>query len=282
MFEVPFLSSIILGIPEISISLLLGLVIVRGNVFRYERWTSLLLKLIISVTVIAIIVHIARGIFSSLYAIIFLTFTMCVVTYKLVFGLNLRQSILAGSVTNIIGIQLEIFSTPICDFLLQKHFEVPDFTLASMYIMPILRIIQVLIIILLIKFNKNFSKNYVLNEDWSDLPVSYKFSIITVLALLVSGIVFNINYLNFYFLEVKQKFYASRLPSFMPILAIQTTAFFFLIISSIVRTIGYEENKKMLESEVIEDFLEGVSLVKSEQDLKKYIEILKKGRQLRN
>lgn len=176
---------IIVGVPEICIILLIGLVLGYGKNFR-SKITKLHLKMLLSITIILIFLFYLRTNISSIVLISSISFFLYSASYNAIFGIRGRRSLIIGAVSVYLSVMTDFLIIPFID--MQTIFEYKlQLTLLS-------RSLQIIIFLVLMKWNLNLGKIKLLDVDSKNLTKIEKLDLIAVVTFPVLTVLFNSSY----------------------------------------------------------------------------------------
>ncbi|AFS77313.1 hypothetical protein Curi_c02330 [Gottschalkia acidurici 9a] len=184
MDEMKFIDIVLVGVPEITIMLIIGLLLGYGKEF-YKRLNFLIFRVVIANVLILCIIFFARSRLTNIQAIGISSLLAYIVTFRSLFRMNIRKSIIIGSLVMFIIFSTEIITFPILKYIAEgKYFE------DRFNVTLITRIIQIIILICLHKFEISLTNNSVVSRGCYRLKANEK--IIMIL------LIFNSTYTDLY------------------------------------------------------------------------------------
>lgn len=268
MEEITVLKLILVGVPETILNLLIGLVLCRDNVKK--DWRSFILKICISVIVSLIMIFFVRRIFYT-FTLIGATMTLVYIfIFKLVWGMNFRQSILSGCSVIFFLICLETISLPLYNTLL-KNFNINNFFEASLPFTPFLRLVHTLVFIIFTKWN--LRGNQLISGEWRKQNKYSRIAIIVIIISIIWCMVAMVNYIDFNYKIVTNQENISFLIGNIKVVFWMTIWFFIFLLVLIYYIFNFLNAQKMLDIS-IEEIIKIISDELSKEDILKYINYL--------
>ncbi|AFS77311.1 hypothetical protein Curi_c02310 [Gottschalkia acidurici 9a] len=183
-----FIDFALVGVPETTMMLLIGLLLGYGKGF-YKRLNFLMFRVVIATVLILCAIFFVRSRLTSIQAIGMSSLLIYIVTFKSLFGMNIRKSIVTGSLAIFIISATEIVTFPILKYIAEgKYFE------DRFNVTLITRIIQFIILICLHKFEISLTNISAVSRGWYRLKTNEKITSIFVMLLLMLCVIFNTSY----------------------------------------------------------------------------------------
>jgi hypothetical protein len=244
-------------VPESFLSILIALIVCKGNAFKSFCITiGLVLKLLLTSIVITALIFFSRRCLSNIVAISLCTTVIYILALKIMWKFNIRQSVISGIISFIILMMFDIFTFPFVDAytaFIKENIKFFDFRF--IFSLPS-RLLQIIIVFVLLKFKINLSKNKLINESWSKLTPSNKGTIINLFMLMLFAIIVNTNYVEL-FIKLKMHNIDSKIISFnSQLILIESIIFVSLVLMILNIAIDYTRYKDFLNrktTEVVSD-----------------------------
>lgn len=270
MDNMSLFDAMVVGIPEVLLICLTGIVLIKGNIFKSEEFDlKFIIKILLGSIVFPLVLIIVRKNINSFILMSFISLLCYIIILKVIFSFNTRQALLGGHLAILTLIFCETFSTPIIE-LLRVKYSGYYFNYRFIFSFPT-RIFQIIIVFICSKFN--LKSNRLLNLQWNLLSKSKKITFYVIVSLLVSGYLFSINYtelffkINLYDIDVKKIFFNIQ------IFFIETIVFMIITIILLNRTILYENYKEILNSP--QKTLETLLYNSTEDEIYYYLNLIK-------
>lgn len=188
-----FIELILFGIPEEVMCVLIGLVMCQKRFMN--GWSSFFIRLMVSISILLTLIYISRPLFNrTALHTIFITLVY-VLVFKIIWQMNWRKSIVAGFSTMFILVVLETAMYPVYERF-RLLFGDENFFSTRFGFSPILRLVQLLVLIILTKFNLQENKLFVI--PWRQLSLAYKYITVIITAAVILCFLFNVNYIDIY------------------------------------------------------------------------------------
>nr|WP_041701630.1 hypothetical protein [Gottschalkia acidurici] len=246
---------LIVGVPEVFIVILIGLVLGFSNDFfkQIRLWG---LKLFISVMFILIGIYFIRSRATSIQSISIFCLITYIASYKFIFEMNTRKSIIIGSIVMFLILSSEIVTFPVL-----KYIENGVYFKNRINVTIITRVIQIIILVLFYKANMHISNINMISCKWRDLKIKEKITIVFIISLLVLCVIFNASYSDLYvklnISNLKLEDSYIRLNMFMYFM--ENILFIFIVLYLLNRTKNYyifEEFLLQGDEAILRDLLE--------------------------
>jgi len=245
MDNMSLFDAIVVGVPESLLIVLIGIVTIKGNVFKAKTFDLKdIVKLLIVSIVFPLSLIIIRGNVHNFIIIGLTSLTINILILKTIFQFNLRQALLGAYLAMFTLVFAETFSTPIIS-LLRVKYSGYYFNYRFMFSLPT-RIFQIMILFICLRFN--LKSNKLLNLEWHLLSKSKKTNFYIIGLLLASGYLFSMNYsevffkVNLYNIDVEKIFFNIQ------IFFIETIVFMIVTVILLNRTILYENYRYALNT----------------------------------
>ena len=190
---IQLLDLLLIGIPEVVLCTIVGLVTCRGNVKK--NLPLFFMKLTLSVVIVLNIIYASRQVLTSTALITISTTITYLLIFKLLWDMNWRQSTLASLITMFVLLGIETAMLPIYTQFRTK-FGDDSFFGSALGFSPFLRLIHFLAFMFFTKFNLRNSK--ALACKWEFLNGTYKAIAILIILSVALCFAFNINYSSMY------------------------------------------------------------------------------------
>ncbi|MCG8484130.1 MAG: hypothetical protein MJA31_12525 [Clostridia bacterium] len=286
-------------VPETILSILTIISLLDGRInFKCK---SFYIKLIISNLMIIMVIIYAR---SNLYSIIYTTFFSTVIyilTYKIIYRYNWRQSIIGGGISIFTIMMLEMLTLPLITLLMNniEHFSL--FGNKIIFSMPV-RILQLFLLFLISRTSFTLKDSYI-TINWKSLSPDKRIICTTLLLSIILAVTFGVNYIDMYaktntqndynFEELYNYIYSTQLDyqdfavkmsetindigkeRFLINLQMFSYSSIFLVTALfifLVRTIKYEEYRNILKK-TPDQLIRGILENSSHEELQKYVMI---------
>lgn len=270
MEEMSLLKLILVGVPETLLNLLIGLVLCRDNVKK--DWRSFILKMSISIIAILTVLFFVRRTFDSIVYTTTLMILMYVFTFKLVWKMNYRQSILSSCSTIFILVCLETITLPLYDTILNK-FNSHIFFEGTQLFASFLRVIHTMIFIFFTRFN--LRNNELISGKWESQDRYSKVAIIVIITSMIWCMISMLNYSDIYYKFMLTKADMSFLALNIKLIFLISICFFIFLLVLIYYVFNFLDTQKMLDISVEEVFnICGEEL--SKEEILKCINLLQK------
>lgn len=243
-----------IGVPEVTLAILFGAVVFKSNIFTDEsnRIPKIILKIVSSVMLTLTIITI-----SQVYIPDNLVIKTCIsilsynLSFKIIFRLNHRQSILAAMLVMFSLMVLEVTTYPVINFLMNK---LAHKNLIILFL-P-MRVLQVMLIYAFLKVKFNLSEKVLLSKDWKDLSFQNKITLCILIFMVFADIMFNANYTTILF-KLQSKNIEPQFINFNLLLyLVQTILFMGIVLVSFARTIDFEKYKEIVSKKPLDLFEE--------------------------
>ena len=258
------------GIPETVVMLLMGIILCYGGGFFRKNVTVSLIKLILSTAVVLTVVYFSRKTVGNMILHTIISTSMYFVTFKLVWKMNIRQSMLAAFVVFSISYMLEIITFPLYDKFAQ-YIGLNNYYESSIIFVQLIRLMQIIIIILFTKFNLKNSK--LLIVQLNKLRWYYQIAIVVIFISILFSTIANLNYLDVLFKVRTYQFDTTLIQSNLNIFFWINIWLFFVLIGLVCYIYKFIESKNILEM-TPEEMLEIFKRKSTEKEIKNYIRIL--------
>ena len=190
METMTFLKILIVAVPEAVMGILVGLVTCRSSLSK-NNYKAFALKLALSVFGLIGLVYVSRKVFSGMVPHTLTSLLIFCATFKLVWEMNYRQSILAAGITVFIMGALDISTIPIYNMIVEKYYP-DDYFAAGIVFTPFLRLLHILIFMVFTKYN--LRDNEILTMEWETLTKYLKTGITVVITAMLWSILSMMNY----------------------------------------------------------------------------------------
>lgn len=268
MEQISLFKLIIVGVPETTLNLLIGLVLCRDNVKK--DWKSFILKMVISIIVILTTIYFVRRTFGNLALIAgTMTFTYIFV-FKTIWEMNFRQSILSGCCTMFILCCIEAITLPLYKIFLQT-IEFSGFFDAGILFSLFLRLLHIIFFLILTKWN--LRNNEVISGKWSKQNKHSKIAMIIIILSILWCMTSMLNYIDATYRIEMFKDDASFLIGNIKIFFWMTIWFFVFLLVLQYYIFNFLDTQKMFDIS-LEEVLSTVGEELSKEEIKGYIEIL--------
>lgn len=267
MEQISLFKLIIVGVPETTLNLLIGLVLCRDNVKK--DWKSFIFKMVASIIVILITIYFARREFKNVTLLAGTITLIYVIIFKIIWEMNFRQSILSGCSTMFLLCCLETITLPLYKIFLQTMKFTGLFD-ASILFSPFLRLLHVMIFLILTKWN--FRNNEVISGKWSKQNKHSKIAIIIIILSILWCMASMLNYMDFYdriILFDDTSFFIGNIRIFFWM----TIWFFIFLLVLLYYIFNFLDTQKMFDIS-LEEILSTAGEELSKEEIKGYIEIL--------
>lgn len=273
MDNMSFIDILFVGIPEVFLTILTGLIILGKNLNEYKDNKLLFsLKISISLLSILLIIYFSRRSLNSIVAIGAISTLAYMVNYRFTWSLNWRESIVLSNITIfLIGI-LEIGLSPYSDYILCNFNQGYYFDNRIILSIP-LRVIQFVILIVIYKSKLTLYNVYLINRDWIELTKSNQLTAILLLILISLNSLFNFNFSELFIKLQINKIDTTLMNINLKIYIFENFIFAIVVFILFSRTSKYEYYKIALNKKpenLFWDILESSST----QDLIYYEELL--------
>lgn len=264
MYFIDILDLLLVGVPEVVLAIIFGVFIVTGKV----KHDKSIIKISISVILLLVTFFFIRKYANSIGIIVMFNTILYACVFKLNFYLNLRKSIMAALLVLLFILFTEIITFPFLDYITDSvYFD------ARVQATIITRLIQIILIIILVKFNIWIGNINLLNDDWNKLNKEHRILATMVIAMIALCMVFISNYQDLFFkLNVHMRDYKLDTSLNMYLYVAQNVAFaslVFYLLHRINRFVIYEEYLSRHDREIFVDLLESADA----DEIKRYIEI---------
>lgn len=249
MEELSLLKLIAVGVPETVLNLFIGLVLCRDNVKK--DWSSFIFKMIISVIAILTVIFFIRRNITSLICITTITSFMYILTFKLVWQMNYRQSILSGCTTMFILVSLESITLPLYNVILTT-FNLPSFFSGTLFFASFLRILHALIFIFFTRYN--LRNNELISGRWKSQSKYSKVAIIIIITSMVWCMLSMLNYSDIYYKIIVSQEDLSFLKTNVNLIFLISICFFIFLLVLMYYVFSFLDTQKMLDISVEEIF----------------------------
>lgn len=267
MEKMTLLKTLAFGVPEVVMCILIGLAACRSDVKK--DWKAFIIKLVLSVAVVLSVIYIYRQLSMSMKLNNYILLILYAVTFKLVWQMNYRQSILASCITEFILGLIEIATLPLYDFLLKtsginsQNFDI--------LFSPILRLPQIIMVMVFMKWN--LRNNELLCKKWHDLNKYFKIGIIVIMLSIVWCTYAFANYADFNYLLIQNKLMTDLYKSILNRYFWTVLWFFIFLLFLIYYVYNFLQTQKMLDISP-RDLINILGEESDENEIKEYIHIL--------
>lgn len=179
------LEFLFVGIPEVTVILLIGLVLGHGSNFR-EKVNNVYIKIMFSTILILSFIFFLRLNINSIVTISIISFLLYSTTYYFILGVKIRRSIIIGAIS--------IYCSLMTDILIIPFINIPSIFEHKIQFTLLARTVQLLILGILIKNNLNLGKLKLLDTGWEKLSATQKLDIIAVMIFPLLTVIFNASY----------------------------------------------------------------------------------------
>lgn len=245
MDNMSLVDAMVVGAPESILTLLIAIVVIKGNISKAKKLTlKFIMKILLVAVVFPLLMIIVRKNINSFITMSFISLLCYVLILRIVFQFNIRQALLSGYLAMFALMFCEIFPTPIIN-LLRAKYSGYYYDYRFIFSFPT-RILQIMSLLICLKFN--LRSNKLLNLEWNLLSRSKKITFYVIMSLLASSYLFSVNYtelffkINIYDIEIKKIFFNIQ------VFLIETIAFVIVTIVLLNRTILYENYKEILNN----------------------------------
>ncbi|SHJ69257.1 hypothetical protein [Paramaledivibacter caminithermalis] len=245
MENMSLIDAIIVGTPEVLLTCLIGIILIKGNIFKSKEFSlRFVIKTLLVSIVFPLVLIIIRKNIDSFIIMSIISLLYYILILKVVFRLNVRQALLGGYLAVFALIFYETFSTPIIN-LLKIKYSGNLFQYRFIFSFPT-RIFQIITVFICLKFN--LKSNKLLTLPWNLLSKSKKITFHVIVALLLSGYLFSMNYNEIFFKIYLYDIDARKIFINIQIFLIETIVFMIVTMVLLSRTILYENYKEILNS----------------------------------
>ena len=260
------------GIPETLVLLLTGLILCYGGGFFRKNMTVSLIKLILSTAVVLTVVYFSRKIVGNVMLHSLITMSMYFITFIFVWQMNIRQSILATFINLFTLTTLEVITFPLYDRFAQ-YIGLTNYYESSIIFVQLIRLIQIMIIILLIKFN--FKNSELLTKNWNKLKWYYQIAIGVILLSVFLSMAVLFNYLDIIIKINTYHIDTSLISLNLKLFFWMNIWMFFVLVGLVWYIYKFTEAKDILEMSP-EEMLEIFRRRSTEEEIENYIKILQR------
>lgn len=272
--------------PEITMVILTGIILIKGFNIKNIKLTDVI-KTICIILSISTLLFLIRLKITNITLIGLCSMIIYPVIFKVFYNFNIRMAVLAGTLSSIILVAVEISTSPIVEIIV-KNYIIPNQineTHATILITGFLRLVHLLFIFIIVKFRLFFDESELIQSNWNELGKSSKKNIITMLILIISSL-----FLVTYYIQLDIKYHdASEIFPFL-------IATLIILAGSVIllnRTINYEKQKiilnmnpdimvkKIIESsdkEKIKEYIRYINLQINKEQLNKVNHLLEEYR----
>lgn len=275
MDKVNLFNILTVGMPESILTVIFAILVCNGKSVLKENRIIEILKIILSSVLMILFATFIRTKLTSITFITISNMLFYYLIFSIIWKCNIRQSILIGSLSMFMIVFSEIVTVmPTTMYIVERFTNYSFLDTKILWSIPT-RIIQIISIIILFKFNISFKNNILLIKRWSDLEKSRKTTITLLSFLIMLAVIFNVNYSEIF---VKMKinnidislFYVS-----MIVIVIETVIFLCTILFLLNRTTNYENFKEILYRKPDEIF-EIILSLSDENQLDQYRQLILK------
>lgn len=268
MEQISLFKLIIVGVPETTLNLLIGLVLCRDNVKK--DWKSFIFKMVASIIVILITIYFARREFKNVTLLAGTITLIYVIIFKIIWEMNFRQSILSGCSTMFLLCCLETITLPLYNKFLQSM-RFADIFDASILFSPFLRLLHIIFFLILTKWN--LRNNEVISGKWSKQNKHSKIAMIIIILSILWCMISMLNYIDLNYRIALFKEDTSFLVGNMKIFFWMTVWFFVFLLVLLYYIFNFLDTQKMFDIS-LEEILSTAGEELSKEEIKGYIEIL--------
>jgi hypothetical protein len=172
----------LVAIPEISLSILFGLLLINKQIFKKKNRSLVgVLRFIVSVIMVLVINYYSRATVNNVVLIIYCTTVAYSLTFSLVWRNNLRQSLLVGLLITYLIMGAEFITLPLMSLLINKFQALSIFSIRFLLSIPS-RVIDAVAISGLMIYDMSIQSK-LFDKNWSLLKVQEKITTTAILIL---------------------------------------------------------------------------------------------------
>ncbi len=261
---------VFIGVPEVLLGILIGLVLCRGSLKEMSK-KVLVSKMAVSIIVILSIVYFSRQTFDGIVVHVCVTMFMYVITFKFLWEMNVRQSIFATCIKTYTVAVIEILTIPLYQSFVQ-WWKTEYFFEPSIAFSPAIRMPQIFILLFFIKFN--FARSELLIQKWRNLSVYYKAAMVVIIGSLLLCNIANFNYIDAIVKTNIHNINIDIIGGNIQLFFWANIWFFLMVIGLMYYIFKFLEAQKMVDVPP-KNLVLSVAKESSPEDIERYIDILK-------